>query len=69
MRKSNNEATLKLVDGMISVVKLEREEATRASRELEAEELRSRYRSTIRTINKLTERDAGKLLRTAFDHR
>lgn len=63
MSRAMVEATEKLVDDMTAAIRRERERE--ATRNPEEEQLRRRYLMALRSINKLTEKEAGQLLRPA----
>ncbi|MDB5658912.1 MAG: hypothetical protein JWS10_1527 [Cypionkella sp.] len=58
-------ATERLVEDMTEVVRREREKARSISATPEAEKFRQQYRSALRSMNLLTEREAGQLMRSA----
>ena len=65
MDKATADLIEKLVDDMTSAVKRERDEAKEALLKPNDERLRAKYREALRSINRLSERDAGQLLRSA----
>jgi len=63
MNKAMNEATEKLVDDIADAVRRERECENALTPD--EEKLRLRYASALRSMNRLTEREAGQLLQSA----
>jgi hypothetical protein len=65
MERAMVEAKEKLVDNMTTAVRREREREREARLTPDEEKLRLRYSSALRSMNRLTEREAGKLLQSA----
>ncbi|MCA3442674.1 MAG: hypothetical protein INF52_04765 [Rhodobacter sp.] len=63
MNNAMNEATEKLVDDIADAVRRERERENALTPD--EEKLRLRYTSALRSMNRLTEREAGQLLQPA----
>lgn len=58
-------ATEKLVEDMTALVRRERQRARTTNATPEAEKLRQQYLSALRSMNRLTEREAGQLMQSA----
>lgn len=65
MERAMVQATEKLVDDMTTAVRREREREREARLTPDEEKLRLRYTSALRSMNRLTEREAGQLLQSA----
>jgi len=65
MERAVVQATEKLVDDMTIAVRREREREREARLTPDEEKLRLRYTSALRSMNRLTEREAGKILQSA----